>query len=209
MKYETFIKHVSHLPIFGHDIISCLDGSSSAKHVQINRWVKSGKLIRLKRGLFTLPPPYQKIPFSKTWLANTLYSPSYISLEYALSQYDLIPERVVHITSISIHKTMLLTNPLGQFHYRHVKDNLFFGFTEEKNEFNTAILTATPEKALLDMLYLSSEKLSIEFFTDYLRLQQIDQIDITKLTQYAERFGSKKMTHAASLLTQMVQEDTL
>ncbi|MBF0107228.1 MAG: type IV toxin-antitoxin system AbiEi family antitoxin domain-containing protein, partial [Deltaproteobacteria bacterium] len=93
MRYHDFVTHVSPFTVFGNDVLCDLDWSSSAQNNQLNRWVKSGQLVRLKRGLYTLPLQYQKQKFSNPWLANTLYSPSYLSLEYVLSMHDLIPER--------------------------------------------------------------------------------------------------------------------
>jgi len=87
-------------------------------------------------------------------IANFLYSPSYISLESALSFYGIITQFPYQITSITPKKTKIIKTLNKEFSYVHIKPELFFGY-EKKEKF----LIALPEKALFDYLYLCSKGL--------------------------------------------------
>jgi len=128
------------------------------------------------------------------FIANKLLEPSYLSLEYALRHYNLIPETVYVLTSITTRKTKQIETPVGNFKYHAVKENLFFGY--KIIEINGApYKIAEPEKALLDFLYLRSDiKNEDDIFE--LRLNEEvfhELINNEKLDQYAERFNSKTL----------------
>lgn len=198
MKLETLLDTANRLPVFGDELC--------ASHLQLSRWAKAGKIIRLKRGLYTLPPARRPLPFSTPWLANTLYSPSYLSLETMLSWYDLIPERVTQTTSITTLKTAQFKNALGIFVYRHIKPQLFAGFEETKDEHGVAVLMATPEKALLDYIYFYPHWRSTpEFVENNIRLQQLEQLRPKWMLHWSQLFQSKKMEKATQLLLTMIR----
>ena len=185
MKYDEFEAKVNPFAIFGKEVV----GNQA---LQLHRWVQKGKLIRIKRGLYTLPKERQKTSFSLSWLANTIYSPSYLSLESVLSRYDLIPERVPLWTSVTRLKTARFENPLGIFSYRHLKKELFFGFHPVKDEQGRDVLMAEPEKALLDLLYFKNNWDPTEnFLTEDLRLQQLSQLRKNRLKAYSARYDLK------------------
>jgi len=112
--------------------------------------VKSGEYIRIKRGLYVKEGEYNL----KT-LANVIYGPSYISFEYALSHYGLIPERVEAVTSAVYNKNKdrKFDTPVGRFVYRYINPAVYFygiGMFEDDGE---TYLMASKEKALCDILY--------------------------------------------------------
>jgi len=72
-----------------------------------------------------------------------------VSTIYALGYYDLIPEKVIDVTSVTTKKTAKFTNPFGTFIYQHLKTSLFFGFKEIEDENGFPVLIAEPEKAVL------------------------------------------------------------
>lgn len=115
---------------------------------QFSLWQKQGYITRLKNGVYLFSEQAEGLKPEE--LAQLLYSPSYISLEKALSIYGLIPEMVYGITSITPKTTRRFKNKFGNFIYRHIKPSLFFGYREMKG-----YLMADPEKALLDYLYLN------------------------------------------------------
>ena len=87
------------------------------------------------------------------FIANRLYFPSYVSLQSALSLYGFIPEGVFSITSISTRINRKFETPIGDFIYKNLREDLYFGFTLHKTgQFYYRL--ATPEKAVLDFLYL-------------------------------------------------------
>lgn len=204
MNYDAFTAVAARYPVFGEDVLSTFGGSKAARHLQLNRWLKKGKLMRLKRGIYTLPGERRRVQFSSQWLANTLYSPSYLSLEYALSWYDMLPERVTIITSVSRLKTAKFTNPLGTFVYHSIRRELFFGFEEVFDMFQKPVLMATREKALLDYVYFRDDwESDRKFIEENIRLQQIDALKPKKLKDCAKRFGSKKISAAVDVLLSM------
>lgn len=205
MNYQTFASHVQSLPLIGNDILKTLGGDVGYWRVQLNRWAQQGKVLRLKRGLYTLPEDFRKTKFSLRWLANTLYSPSYLSLEFILAWYDLIPERVLTLTSVTRLKTMTFQNSLGTFSYRHLKPDLFFGFEELTDEYHHKIMAATKEKALLDTIYLSKQwEPTQTFLEENLRLQGLETLNKTRIRKYAKQFASKKMDSAAQLILKLI-----
>lgn len=131
----------------------------------IERLTKKGILRRLtkRRYLFTLlsPDDFQ--------IANFLRSPSYISLETALSFYGIITQFPYQITSITSKKTKTFVIDKKEFAYFHIKEELFFGY-EKKDKF----LIATPEKALFDYLYFCFKGLR-RFKKDEFELKKIDK----------------------------------
>ena len=85
-------------------------------------------------------------------IANKIYTPSYIGLESALSYYNLIPEAVFNIISISTRKTREIETELAYFHYNSINRKLFWGYSLKKNN-NHYFFISDPEKALLDYFY--------------------------------------------------------
>lgn len=120
------------------------------------RWVKTGLLIRLKQGYYSFPEYIGKPGFAY-YFANRIYRPSYISLHAALAFYGIIPEAVVQITSISSLKTIFFINPMGEYNYKSIKPELMFGYEPKTISGEKTINIATPEKALLDLLYIYPE----------------------------------------------------
>jgi hypothetical protein len=114
-------------------------------------------LIRLKKGLFVVAPEVSKSEISRELIANHLYGPSYISLETALSYHRLIPERVYAIRSVTSKRAKQYLTPLGTFDYRTVPENYFsIGIQQYQADSKSIFLIASPEKALCDMILLSS-----------------------------------------------------
>jgi len=116
----------------------------------LERLTKKGIIKRLtkRKYLFTF------LESDDFQIANFLYTPSYISLESALSFYGIITQFPYQITSITPKKTKIIKTLNKEFSYSHIKPELFFGY-EKKEKF----LIALPEKALFDYLYLCSKGL--------------------------------------------------
>ena len=161
---------------------------------RLNEWQDKGYIKKIIRGyyLFSDLEISEEILFK---IANRIYSPSYISLESALSYYHLIPESVYSITSISTRKTNRFTTSIGEFIYRTLKPTLFFGY--ELTKFNGKYLKiASIEKALLDYFYLHPD-IETEQDFDSLRINQemfFKQMSHLKLTNFLEKYNQKKLT---------------
>lgn len=119
----------------------------------LGRWVKNGSLIKLRNGYYAFPE-YLNEPNFALFVANRFYLPSYVSLHTALAFYDLIPESVMQISSVTTLKTVNFQNQFGTFTYKTMKPECFFGYDILPFLKDRSILMAKPEKALLDLLYL-------------------------------------------------------
>lgn len=122
----------------------------SNKNTKLAREVRDGKIIKIVNGLYETDsntPGYL--------LAGSIYGPSYISFEYALSYYGMIPERVTTITCATFakKKKKKFNTPFGTFTYRDIP---ILAYPEEiilKEENNYSYQIASREKALCDKIY--------------------------------------------------------
>jgi predicted transcriptional regulator of viral defense system len=167
----------------------------------LTRWTKKGYLIRLRQGCFAFPA-YRSKPNYSLYVANRMYRPSYISLHTALAFYGMIPEAVVQITSVTSLKTISFQNDFGEYSYKNVKKNLIFGYELKPMTNHHTLHLATPEKALLDLLYLypfyhtGQELEALRLDEDFL------QNDLNKelLATYCAGFQSKALDRRVKLL---------
>lgn len=165
------------------------------------RWTARGYLVRLKRGLYAFPE-YKNDSGMALYLANQLYKPSYISLHFALAFYGLIPESVVQITSVSSLKTASFKNAFGEYSYKSVRQDLMFGHTPRPLESGRSAAFATPEKAVLDLLYLypfyNTEQALRDLRIDPDVFQ--NNLDLRRLESMAESFHCKALETRVNLL---------
>lgn len=167
----------------------------------LTRWVKKGYLIRLRQGYFTFSE-YKNKPDYSFYFANRIYRPSYISLHSALAFYGMIPEAVVQITSVTPLKTESFSNDSGEYSYKSIKENLMFGYGLKPMTDGRTIQFATPEKALLDLLYLYPFYKSVQELEE-LRLDEDylhDDLNKNLLNDYCAKFQSKALDHRVKLL---------
>jgi predicted transcriptional regulator of viral defense system len=168
-------------------------------------WVRKGLLVKLRNSYYTFPEFKNKSGFS-FFLANRIYRPSYISLHTVLAFYGIIPEAVVLITSVTSLKTAGFSNEFGEFSYKSIRSDLFFGY-ELKPLDGRSLLFATPEKALLDLIYLSPfYKTEVDF--QELRLDEDymqNNLNVSLFQEYLKQFGSKTLEKRANLLLKTYQ----
>ena len=203
MEFSSFLSKAQEFSVVDTRVLSALGGNSLSLKVQISRWVKSKKLIQLKRGLYLLAEPYRKISPSEFYIASVLKTPSYISLEKALEYHGLIPEAVAVFTSVTTKRPESFKTPVGRYDYQHVKPPLFWGYTS-LNMGGQTVFMADPEKALLDLFYLKHVKVSLDYLKE-MRLQNVENIKLNKLLEYARRFKKKNLIQAAQLTGQYIK----
>lgn len=173
-------------------------------------WNKKGYLTRVGKGIY-FNSYFFKDQLNEQALfliANKAYSPSYVSLESALSYYGLIPEAVANITSVTTKKTNTINYDLGEFIYKSIKPSLMFGFNLiSYNNFTYKI--ATVEKALVDFLYLNPSINNINSFHE-LRINQPvfkEIIDQKTLLEITKRFQTKSLTVRVLNFLQFINDD--
>jgi len=141
----------------------------------LSRLVKNGELIRLKNGFYLITELIENQPIPYEQIANQLYGPSYISLEWALSYYGLIPEGVYAITSVSLIRSKNFKTRIGEFYYQQLSLPKFsIGQSLGTNAIGN-FLIASPEKALADLVYFKSKNLKAEeLLVDLVEGRRID-----------------------------------
>lgn len=159
---------------------------------KINDLLKVGLIIRVKKGLYIFGPDYNQAPVCKEHLANLIYGPSYISLEYALSFHGLIPERVETLTSVTIQRDKKFTTPVGHFTYRYLGVEKYSCEIQQVMIDQThPVFMASAEKALCDYVVLNkirhidSADRAREFMESDLRIDEHKwrTLDTAKLAQ--------------------------
>ncbi len=203
MKYITFKNTFKAFPLIASSQLYSIVKNRATFKVQLNQWLNKGLIIKLRKGLYLLNENDRKINPSRIFLANALYSPSYVSTEYALGFYDLIPEKVEDVTSVTTKNVKRFKNPFGTFVYQHLKTSLFFGFKEILDENHLPVHIAEPEKAMLDFIYLNLagfKNQDQDVFAQSYRLQNLDILKKTKLLAFAKRYNQAVLTVAHNLL---------
>jgi predicted transcriptional regulator of viral defense system len=177
-------------------------------HIQrFSEWQKKGYIKKIRQGFYV----FSDLTINEQALfliANTIYKPSYISLEMAFSFYNIIPESVYEITSITSLKTMKFNTDVGTFSYRHIKPNLMFGYTLIQYN-NHSYMVADIEKALLDYLYLN-QKIKDQRDFESLRLNKQElrlKINKKKLDQYLKLFENNNLEKRINKLIEYIQYD--
>ena len=166
-----------------------------------HQWQKSGYVVMLRRGWYAFADYLQQPDYAR-YFAGKIYAPSYISLHTALSFYGIIPEAVVEITSVTTQKTCRYENAFGQFSYQTIRPRLFWGFEPKTMRDGKQYMMATPEKAIIDLLYLYpqysllEEMRELRFDEDWMR----EELNKERLMEYAERIGSPALTKRIKLL---------
>jgi len=128
MEFNDLLDLVGEEPVFNSALLMAGDVNPRLMRQQLSRWVKSGKVYQLRRGLYALAPPYQKSKPHPFLVANYLQRGSYVSLQSALAHYSLIPEVTYVTTSVSGGRPEKIETPLGVFEFHHVKRELLFGY---------------------------------------------------------------------------------
>ena len=127
-----------------------------APNFKIHRWLHEGRLLSLKKGLYAVVPQQTGQFISLPLVANQLYGPSHVSLEFALFHYGLIPEAVAQVTSVTTKRGKQFDTPLGRFSYQRLPVNYYAkGIRYIRETATQAYMMASPEKALCDWLALT------------------------------------------------------
>ena len=165
------------------------------------QWQQAGYIVSLRQGWYAFADYLQQPDYAR-YFAGKMCAPSYISLHTALSFYGIIPEAVVEITSVTTQKTCRYENAFGQFSYQTIRPKLFWGFEPKTMRDGKQYMMATPEKAIIDLLYLYpqyatlDEMRELRFDEDWMR----DELNKERLMEYTERIGSPALTKRIKLL---------
>jgi predicted transcriptional regulator of viral defense system len=205
MKYEELTDLTGSLVCFDLPLlVQAFPDRRSAVLLQLSRWAAQGKVIPLRRGMYTLADRARKIPLDPALLAQHLCRPSYLSGLWALGFHDMIPERVVLHTSVTPRLPARFDNACGGFEYRHLKQSSFFGY-EQLAYGGGTILVAHPEKALLDHWHLSAGEWTSDRLAE-MRYQHMRIVDQTRLREYAARFKRPRLDRAVTRWLKLAED---
>ena len=180
--------------------------------MKISGMLAKGDIVRIKKGLYILGEALRRRPFCRELLANLVYGPSYISLEYALHYYGLTPERVETVTSVTCGRSRSFDSPVGSFSYRMIPMEAFrTGMDQVELDDGRSFLIATPEKALADRIVadrgagISSQKELHEYLQADLRIDSasLRGLNPTRLTEIARHYRSRRVKLLADLITRL------
>lgn len=188
MKFDHLLQIVGEEPVFETGLLLAGDVDPRDIQRQLSRWTEAGRLYQLQRGVYALAPPYQRVRPHPFLVANRLVRGSYVSLQAALAHYNLIPEYVPVTTSVTSGRPDRWDTPLGSFEFRHLRKDVLTGYRRIALADGQQAFVASPEKALLDLLYLEPEADTEEYLSE-LRLQHLDVLDLNELRCQAETFG--------------------
>ena len=197
---------------FSHGTLMLLLKGYQRPNDKIAEWMRRGDLVPLKRGLYVAGPTWRKGELVLSLVANRLYGPSCVSLDYALFWHGLIPERVYEVTSVCMRRSRVFDNALGRFSYVTVPQSLFpVGMRQEKASERETFLIAGPEKALCDKVLLTrnlrarSRDAMQAFLFEDLRVdeQTLAGLDLSVVAQYAESGHKARQMQA---LMQVLEE---
>ncbi|HOW59403.1 MAG TPA: hypothetical protein PLO78_06745 [Candidatus Omnitrophota bacterium] len=208
MNYNKFRAFFQHLPLIDSRLVISQSGEApQSVRNQLTRWAKAGLLRHLRKGYYVLNENDRKVNPGGMYLACQIYAPSYVSLETALASYDLIPERVAAVTSITTRKTMRFTNPLGTFIYQHVSPAAFRGFRLE-GDAGARFFMAEPEKAVVDFIYLNlhlfQKDVKAMMMKSY-RFQNAVGLKTGKLKRFGELFCSPKLMRVLDAVIELAE----
>ncbi|MBI1871420.1 MAG: hypothetical protein HYS07_09535 [Chlamydiae bacterium] len=201
------LKNLEGLSYFDKNTLSqFFDLKDNSLYTNIKRWLKAGKLIQIKRGLYVTQDYFKSLKDKEGYvefLANRIHQPSYLSTEYILQKHNILTEAVYAITSISLKSKRIYRNKITTFIYQNIKDNLFTGYNIIKRG-PFEILEATKAKALFDYLYLQllkTKEIDQELLLSYrLNLEELKSKDLREFARYCKLSKMKKYLTLPKLL---------
>ena len=199
MQWRELLDAVGDQPVFTTGMLLAGHSSAAGLYSQLSRWVGAGKILKLRRGVYALAPPFSRVQPHPFLVANRLEHASYVSLHSALAYYSMIPEHVPVTTSVTTGRTQYVQTPVGRFTYRHVQVERFRGFEQREVTPGQLAILATPEKALLDLLYLTPASDSPGYL-EQLRLDVPPRFDWLVFDELAEGPHEAKLRRAATRL---------
>ena len=183
---------------------------------KVSNLLRSGVIVRVKKGLYVFGDDYRRRPIARELLANLIYGPSYVSLEYALHYHGLTPERAEVLTSVTCGRSRSFTTPIGRFTYRAIPMRaLQIGMDRVELDDGRSFLIATPEKALADKIVadrgtaIRTQGELQDYLLTSLRVDRtgLRELDPERLLETADRYRSRKVKMLSSLVNHLRRAD--
>ncbi|MGE5341839.1 MAG: type IV toxin-antitoxin system AbiEi family antitoxin domain-containing protein [Candidatus Omnitrophota bacterium] len=207
MDWNVFLNQFAERPLLHSSMLSIFPDPPAHKQVQLSRWTKLGKLLQLRRGWYIIQKPWRVKDVPVAVIANQVVHPSYLSLDWALQYYEMIPEYVPNPTSVTTSRGVQFGVNGTLFIYSHIQPAFFKGYKqEEMNGYKMNM--AYPEKALFDKIYLfiQRNKFSIEWL-EGLRLQNLEAFDIERFQSFLTEKDKKNLREAVSSTCRYIENN--
>lgn len=206
MKWESLLALLADEAVIPSALLLAGNTSVPQVRLQLSRWVKGGRLLQLRRGLYAVAPTWRKVEPHSFLVANRLQRGSYVSLQSALAWHGMIPEHVPVVTSVGPSRPETIRNPLGTFQFQHLSDGLLFGYSRVEVSPRQFAFVASPEKALLDLVHLTPGADSEDYLRE-LRLERSATMRMRVLGDLARQSGKPKLIRAAKRVESLLVEE--
>lgn len=199
MEFRNKIRKYTETPLSRHLVLDLLSEYQSPND-KISELLKRKDLISIRRGLYITGPNLDLASPEPFLIANHLRGPSYVSVESALSYWNMIPERTYEISSVTIKSSKLYKTPVGRFSYQQLKIPYYsYGIEHIEYSKKQTVLIASPEKALCDKIVLTpkvnlrSVKQTREFLMDDLRIdrESLSSLDTKMMELWVDKAPKK------------------
>ena len=179
---------------------------------KITSLLRQGAVIRVKKGIYVFGERYKRHPFSTEVLANMICGPSYISLDYALHYYGLIPERVEAVMSVTVSRGRRFSTPVGLFIYHSVPMRAYpIGLDQIELDGGRSFLIAIPEKALADKIQadrgtaIHTQAEMRTYLLDNLRIdpEGLRKMNPETISLIAEQYRSRRLRLLSGLVRRL------
>ena len=206
MEFSELVGIIQEEPLFDTGLLLAGDANPRKIRRQLSRWKQAGKIHQLRRGLYCLAPPFQKVNPHPFLVANRLIPASYVSLQSALAFYGMIPEHVPVTTSVTTSRPAHWETLLGIFDFRHIKVDFFYGYRLVDLGEKQQAFIASPEKALLDMVYLEPGGDTLDYLAE-LRLNNLDRLDWQLISRLAGQIKKLKLLRSLAAIRELAGEE--
>jgi hypothetical protein len=208
---EPLLNRIPHEEFDYQTLLDAIQGYAQPR-MKISRLLDKGTIVRVKKGLYVFGESQRRRPFCRELLANLIYGPSYISLEYALHYHGLTPERVETVTSVTCGRSRTFATPIGIFSYRMIPPEAFrTGMDQAELDDGRAFLIAIPEKALADRIVadrgadITTQKELHSYLLANLRIDPLALrgLDPVRLEEIARHYRSRRVKLLAELVSRL------
>jgi len=207
----AILRQTIDLDVFDYQVLLDALAGYGKPRDKITRLLRSGEIVRIKKGLYCFGEAFRRNPICREYLANLIYGPSYVSLDYALRLHGLIPERVEVVTSVTTRRSRGFETPLGHFSYRILSHRRYAAGVIREASGVTPFLVASPEKALADKIWSDSRFKGARvsdfeaYLLDDLRItpDALHTLDRERLDRVQNAYASPKIRNLMKYLERM------
>ncbi|MCM2357462.1 MAG: hypothetical protein NDI77_04885 [Geobacteraceae bacterium] len=208
MRNEPLLNRIPYEEFDYQTLLDAIKGYAQPR-MKISSLLAKGAIIRVKKGLYVFGESQRRGPYCRELLANLIYGPSYVSLEYALHYHGLTPERVETMTSVTCGRSRTFYTPVGTFSFRMIPLEAFrTGMDRVELAGGRAFLIAIPEKALADRIVadrgagITTQKELHDYLLTNLRIDpaSLRGLDQARLAEIGRHYRSRRVKLLADLV---------